>query len=76
MFQKNATNGKRAGRARVRKHGYRGYGSDPSGGAASFGGAIHWGRGFNGVEFPGTGRAALAAPILFSADAKDRRQKP
>jgi hypothetical protein len=71
MFEKNSPGG---ARKPGRKHGYRGYGSELSRGA-SFGGAIHWGRGFTGVEIPGTGGSALAEPVLFPSDAKDKRSK-
>ena len=47
---------------RYRKHGYRGYGSPLSRGSESYGGAVHWGRGFAGVGAPG----------LFSSDAMTR----
>ena len=57
-------------RRRTRRHGYRGYGSEAGRGAETFGGAIHWGRGFHGVEIPTIGKATLPSPILFG------REKP
>lgn len=39
-------------RKKRRRHGYRGYGS-PLAREREYGGAIHWGRGFTGVGFPG-----------------------
>jgi hypothetical protein len=35
-----------------RRHGYRGYGSPIGRKGASYGGAVHWGRGFTGIAFP------------------------
>jgi len=37
-------------RRKRRRHGYRGYGSQLR---SNPGGAIHWGRGFGGIGFPG-----------------------
>ena len=71
MTKKPSTGARRAPRRRTRKHGYRGYGSEASR-ADSFGGTIHWGRGFHGVEIPGTGRTSLPAPILFERDAREK----
>jgi hypothetical protein len=54
-----------------RKHGYRGYGSGFSKGAA---GTVHWGRGFGGVEPLGVGSGArLPKAELFSEDLKERK---
>ncbi len=58
-------------RARTRRHGYRGYGSAFAKGA-SYGGAVHWGRGFAGVEVPAGPSVTLSGPRLFS---DERRSK-
>jgi len=45
----------------TKKHrrGYRGYGSPLARGAREFGGAVHWGRGFAGLGFPGESGSML-----------------
>ena len=45
-------------RRRHRRLGYRGYGSDSGRGSESYGGTIHWGRGFAGVGALGPSRPA------------------
>jgi len=40
-------------KSKRRRRGYRGYGSPLRRDAEQFGGAVHWGRGFAGVGFPG-----------------------
>jgi hypothetical protein len=48
-----------------RKHGYRGYGSPLGKNAASFGGRVHWGTGFTGVEpLTGSGDTLLKSGLL------------
>jgi hypothetical protein len=42
-----------------RRRGYRGYGSPLRRDAEQFGGAVHWGRGFTGVGFPGEAGSML-----------------
>jgi hypothetical protein len=48
----------RAGTKR-RRRGYRGYGSPLGRDAEQFGGAVHWGRGFAGIGFPGESGSML-----------------
>jgi hypothetical protein len=63
--------GKRSVKAKPRRHGYRGYGSGIS--KTAPGGAVHWGRGFTGVEIPDTGSESLLEPGLFTDKEKARR---
>ncbi|HKD12061.1 MAG TPA: hypothetical protein VKE50_08285 [Thermoanaerobaculia bacterium] len=42
-----------------RRRGYRGYGSPLRRDAEQFGGAVHWGRGFTGIGFPGEAGSML-----------------
>ena len=35
------------------RHGYRGYGSPLARKGESYGGSVHWGRGFSGIGSPG-----------------------
>jgi hypothetical protein len=61
-----------ARRTKSRRHGYRGYGSGLAKNTAAYGGAVHWGRGFTGVEFPSDTTATLLESGLFSEDQKER----
>jgi len=53
--------GKAAGPRKSRRHGYRGYGSPLGRRGRDFGGAVHWGRGFGGLGFPGDDGGLLPA---------------
>jgi hypothetical protein len=64
---------KRTTKAKPRRHGYRGYGSGASRNDA--GGAVHWGKGFTGVEIPDTGRESLLEPGLFTEKEKEKAQR-
>jgi hypothetical protein len=56
-----------------RTYGYRGYGSGLGHGTDSYGGTIHWGRGFGGVGiFGGHGGETLPHAGFFNAEAWDR----
>ena len=60
-------------RTHHRTYGYRGYGSGFGRGTDSYGGAIHWGRGFGGVGvMGGSGRETLPHAGFFTAEAWDR----
>ena len=63
--------GKGSVKAKPRRHGYRGYGSGLS--KTAPGGAIHWGKGFTGVEIPDTGSESLLEPGLFTDKEKAQR---
>jgi hypothetical protein len=63
------------GKASPRKHGYRGYGSGAGRNADSFGGKIHWGRGFTGLEFPDGGGETLLESGLLTPELKERVSK-
>ena len=71
MSQKKV--GKRAAKPKARRHGYRGYGSGVS--KATAGGAVHWGKGFTGVEIPDTGSPNLLEPGLFTEGLKEKTKK-
>ena len=52
-----------------RRHGYRGFGSPLSRNGETYGGAVHWGRGFAGLGFAGEGGGALpSADLLIPQD--------
>jgi BON domain-containing protein len=56
-----------------RRHGYRGYGSGFDRGTGSYGGAVHWGRGFGGVGAPQLpGGTTLPEAGLFTAEVWER----
>jgi hypothetical protein len=56
-----------------RTYGYRGYGSGFGRGTDSYGGAVHWGRGFGGVGvYGGYGGDILPSAGFFNAEAWDR----
>lgn len=44
---------------KARRHGYRGYGSPLGQKGESYGGAVHWGRGFAGVGMAGEDASML-----------------
>ena len=71
MTQKK--NARRSVKAKPRRHGYRGYGSGVS--KAALGGAVHWGKGFTGVEIPDTGSETLLEPGLFTDKEKEKAQR-
>ncbi len=58
-------------RTHHRRHGYRGYGSGFGRGTDSYGGAVHWGRGFGGVSFP-VMSGGLPDVGIFSAEVWER----
>ncbi len=69
----NASSGSVRRRNHHRRHGYRGYGSGFDRGTASYGGAIHWGRGFGGVGSPEwVGTTTLPRAGLFTAEVWER----
>ena len=59
---KQKTPAKTGPKTKSRRHGYRGYGSPLKKGSDQYGGAVHWGRGFSGVGFPGED-SSLLPPI-------------
>ena len=60
-------------RTHHRTHGYRGYGSGFGPGTNSYGGAVHWGRGFGGVGvIGGYGGQTLPRAGFFDAEAWHR----
>ena len=68
MSPKDATGPDRQ-KTRPRRHGYRGFGSPLHEGS----GAIHWGRGFAGIGFPGEGGSLLPpAADLVPRDLRER----
>lgn len=62
-------------KTKPRKHGYRGYGSGLARDKVTYGGAVHMGRGFAGVEPFTTGRTTLPEVELFSEDLKEKAPK-
>jgi BON domain len=59
-------------RTHHRTYGYRGYGSGFGRGTDSYGGAVHWGRGFGGVGVVGGyGGQTLPRAGFFTAEAWD-----
>lgn len=62
-------------KAKPHKHGYRGYGSGLARDKATYGGAVHIGRGFAGVEPLGSGKTTLPEAELFSEDLKEKTPK-
>jgi hypothetical protein len=58
-----------------RRHGYRGYGSGVGKDSSSFGGRVHWGRGFTGVEFPHSGSENLLESGLLTPELKEKTSK-
>jgi len=74
MPEKKKTTGRRSAR-KTRSHGYRGYGSGTKPGS-TFGGAIHWGRGFGGVDVLNAGGSpTLLDPGLFTEEQKGKKPK-
>jgi hypothetical protein len=63
------------GKSSTRKHGYRGYGSGAGRNSESFGGKIHWGRGFTGVQFPAEGGESLLESGLLTTELKEKSKK-
>ncbi|HEY7574568.1 MAG TPA: hypothetical protein VIB08_05355 [Thermoanaerobaculia bacterium] len=61
------------GRDKSRRHGYRGYGSGVAKRDESYGGAVHWGRGFTGIGIPAGPSEKLPEAGLFSEDLKEKR---
>ncbi len=55
-----------------RRHGYRGYGSGIGRDVGSYGGRVHWGRGFTGVEFPEGGGENLLESGLLDPELKEK----
>ena len=74
MFQRNAP-GLGARRKTSRRRGYRGYGSVLGRDSASYGGTVHWGRGFTGVQFPEMGGETLLAAGLFTPERKEKASR-
>ncbi len=79
MVEERNSRGHNVSRASVprrnhrRRHGYRGYGSGFDRGTASYGGAVHWGRGFGGVGSPEwIGTTTLPQAGLFTAEVWER----
>jgi hypothetical protein len=58
-----------------RRYGYRGYGSGVGRGTASYGGKVHWGRGFTGVEFPEAGGESLLESGLLTPELKEKTSR-
>jgi hypothetical protein len=57
-----------------RKHGYRGYGSGLGKDPASYGGRVHWGTGFAGVEpLSGKRDGFLDANLLDDKEKEDSK---
>ncbi len=77
MAEKKVSSGDAKKPARKpRKHGYRGYGSGLGKDSASYGGRIHIGRGFAGVEpLTGAGDSLLKSDLLTD-EQKERIPKP
>ncbi|HYB53857.1 MAG TPA: hypothetical protein VEG84_08315 [Thermoanaerobaculia bacterium] len=74
MVEKKKTTGRR-GTRKPRTHGYSGYGSGKKPGS-TFGGAVHWGRGFGGVDvLDAGGSPTLLDPGLFTEDQKEKKRK-
>ena len=71
MFQANVL-GRGAKKKASRRRGYRGYGSVLSRYSAAYGGTVHWGRGFTGVQFPEMGGETLLAAGLFTPVRKEK----
>lgn len=63
------------GRAKSRRHGYRGYGSGFAKKTGAYGGAVHWGRGFAGVDIPVGPSTNLPEAGLFTDELKERPSK-
>lgn len=63
------------GKKTVRRHGYRGYGSGIGRDAETFGGRVHWGRGFAGVSFPQEGSESLLESGLLTPELKEKASK-
>jgi hypothetical protein len=60
-----------------RRHGYRGYGSPISRNGETYGGAVHWGRGFAGLGFAGEGGGALPfSDHLIPQDLRENVSRP
>ena len=60
-----------------RRHGYRGYGSPISRNGESYGGAVHWGRGFAGLGFAGEGGGSLpSSDHLIPQDLRESLSRP
>jgi len=55
-----------------RRHGYRGYGSPIGRKGAGYGGAVHWGRGFTGVDFPSSQSPFTEIPTAELLEEKPR----
>jgi hypothetical protein len=58
-----------------RRHGYRGYGSGVGRGTASYGGKVHWGRGFTGIAFPEAGGESLLESGLLTPGLKEKASR-
>jgi len=59
----------------TRRHGYRGYGSGIGKDSASYGGRVHWGRGFAGIDIPEGGGDALLESGLFTDQEKEKASR-
>lgn len=71
---KQEPSGKVGPKTKSRRHGYRGYGSPLR--PTSDGGAVHWGRGFSGVGFPGEEGSILPpAPEVASGERRVKESR-
>ena len=77
MSQKVATPPapRRKGKKTARRHGYRGYGSGIGRDTGSFGGRVHWGRGFAGVGVSEGGSESLIESGLLTPELKEKISK-
>ncbi len=71
-MSKEKTPGKTSPKTKSRRHGYRGYGSPLR---KDQGGAVHIGRGFSGVEFPGGGPILPPAPEVPARQPREKESR-